>query len=124
MTDTEKQARELELEYAQWCATAKSKPNLYDKMCWWHDRALKLAAYGSSEYERGRKAEVPERWDEDTCKRFEQAPCFLCGYSGEGYFQPDKHSCAQLYHRGQTETVKEAYERGLRDGREQRGESA
>ena len=53
MTDTEKQTRELEMEYAQWCATAKSKPNLYDKMCWWHDRALKLAAYGSSEYERG-----------------------------------------------------------------------
>lgn len=30
--------------------------------------------------------------------RFEQAPCYLCGYNGHGYFQPDRHKCAALYH--------------------------
>jgi len=28
----------------------------------------------------------------------ESAPCFHCGYDGEGYFQPDKHDCAKYYH--------------------------
>jgi hypothetical protein len=27
------------------------------------------------------------------------APCFCCGYSGEGYFQPDKHPCAEKHHK-------------------------
>ena len=27
------------------------------------------------------------------------APCFLCGYDGAGYFQPDKHSCADRHHK-------------------------
>ena len=31
-------------------------------------------------------------------KRFESAPCYLCGYNGAGYFQPDQHSCAEFYH--------------------------
>ena len=31
-------------------------------------------------------------------KRFERAPCYLCGYNGEGYYQPDKHPCAARYH--------------------------
>lgn len=31
-------------------------------------------------------------------KRFEQAPCYLCGYNGELYYQPSTHSCAKLYH--------------------------
>ena len=31
-------------------------------------------------------------------KRFEQAPCFLCGYNGGGYYQPDTHPCAREYH--------------------------
>ena len=30
--------------------------------------------------------------------RFEQAPCYLCGYNGPGYYQPDTHKCAALYH--------------------------
>lgn len=25
-------------------------------------------------------------------------PCFICGYNGEGYFQPDKHLCAMRHH--------------------------
>lgn len=31
-------------------------------------------------------------------KRFEQAPCYLCGYNGPGYYQPDTHACAARYH--------------------------
>jgi hypothetical protein len=31
-------------------------------------------------------------------KRFEIAPCYLCGYNGELYFQPDIHPCAKEYH--------------------------
>lgn len=25
-------------------------------------------------------------------------PCFKCGYSGPGYFQPETHPCAKLHH--------------------------
>lgn len=28
-----------------------------------------------------------------------EAPCFACGYNGEGYFQPDRHPCAAHHHR-------------------------
>lgn len=28
----------------------------------------------------------------------EDAPCFVCGYNGQGYFQPDKHACAARHH--------------------------
>lgn len=28
----------------------------------------------------------------------EDAPCFCCGYSGPGYFQPGKHKCAERHH--------------------------
>lgn len=31
-------------------------------------------------------------------KRFEQAPCYICGYNGAGYFQPGQHECAKLWH--------------------------
>ena len=27
----------------------------------------------------------------------DNAPCFLCGYNGEGYYQPDKHPCIERY---------------------------
>lgn len=30
--------------------------------------------------------------------RFRKAPCYLCGYNGPGYFQPETHPCASLYH--------------------------
>lgn len=30
---------------------------------------------------------------------FENAPCFICGYNGDGYYQPDKHKCAKRYHK-------------------------
>lgn len=31
-------------------------------------------------------------------RRFEQAPCYLCGYNGPNYYQPDTHACAKQYH--------------------------
>lgn len=30
--------------------------------------------------------------------RFAQAPCYLCGYNGGGYYQPATHPCAERYH--------------------------
>ena len=29
----------------------------------------------------------------------QEAPCFKCGYSGPGYFQPNTHECAKLHHK-------------------------
>lgn len=31
-------------------------------------------------------------------RRFEKAPCYLCGYNGPGYYQPNTHPCAAKYH--------------------------
>lgn len=31
-------------------------------------------------------------------KRFEQAPCYICGYNGPGYYAPAIHPCARTYH--------------------------
>jgi hypothetical protein len=31
-------------------------------------------------------------------KRFEQAPCYLCGYNGAGYYNTQMHRCAEQYH--------------------------
>lgn len=31
--------------------------------------------------------------------RMLEAPCFLCGYNGAGYFNPDKHICAERHHK-------------------------
>lgn len=28
-----------------------------------------------------------------------EPPCFLCGYNGEGYFNPEKHPCVEFHHR-------------------------
>ena len=30
--------------------------------------------------------------------RFDNAPCFVCDYNGENYYQPATHSCAKRYH--------------------------
>lgn len=35
---------------------------------------------------------------------FEEAPCFLCGYNGPGYYQPEQHPCAALYHEAMEES--------------------
>lgn len=29
---------------------------------------------------------------------FESPPCYLCGYNGPRYYQPDTHPCAAKYH--------------------------
>lgn len=31
-------------------------------------------------------------------RRFESAPCYICGHNGGGYYQPRTHPCAALYH--------------------------
>jgi hypothetical protein len=43
-----------------------------------------------------------ETWE----KLFEYPPCFVCGYNGPGYFQPDNHPCAKLYHEAIDEAMK------------------
>ncbi len=43
-------------------------------------------------------AEQPEAQAGVDRKRFEQAPCYLCGYNGPGYYQPSQHPCAANYH--------------------------
>jgi hypothetical protein len=30
--------------------------------------------------------------------RFLTAPCYICGYNGPGYFQPETHPCAKEFH--------------------------
>jgi hypothetical protein len=38
---------------------------------------------------------------EDICFELgamDEPPCFLCGYDGPGYYQPDKHKCAERHH--------------------------
>ncbi len=29
----------------------------------------------------------------------DEAPCFCCGYSGPGYYQPEQHACASRHHK-------------------------
>jgi hypothetical protein len=36
--------------------------------------------------------------DDFASGRMLKAPCFVCGYNGEGYFQPEKHICAEQHH--------------------------
>lgn len=38
-------------------------------------------------------------------KRFEKAPCYLCGYNGPGYFQPISHECASRYHAAEVDAL-------------------
>jgi hypothetical protein len=30
--------------------------------------------------------------------KFQEAPCYICGYNGPGYFQPETHPCAKEFH--------------------------
>jgi hypothetical protein len=43
----------------------------------------------------GRHLNADETFDR---KRFEKAPCYICGYNGAGYYQPGLHRCAAQYH--------------------------
>jgi hypothetical protein len=38
-------------------------------------------------------------------RRFAKAPCYLCGYNGPGYYQPNTHPCAAKYHVEDAEPV-------------------
>ena len=29
----------------------------------------------------------------------DKPPCFVCGYNGANYYQPDQHPCAERHHR-------------------------
>lgn len=49
----------------------------------------------------------------DDTRRFQSAPCFICGYNGGGYFQPETHSCAERYH-SEPESKPDALEARLR----------
>jgi len=72
----------------------------------WLDE-LKLGYYKMTKIERTadeRHAEAAARIAELEDLLFalgamEQAPCFCCGYNGSGYFQPDKHPCAERHYR-------------------------
>lgn len=60
-----------------------------------HSFVLQQLATLQAERDRLREALAKERLD---MKRFEQAPCYLCGYNGHSYYQPKVHSCATRYH--------------------------
>lgn len=76
--------------------------------------AMDRRIFGTAYYRRvnGRKERIPpqelficteQQHAEDTGgrfdrKRFEQAPCYLCGYNGEGYYSSNIHPCAAIYH--------------------------
>lgn len=34
-----------------------------------------------------------------TLGEMNKPPCFCCGYNGEGYYQPEKHPCAERHHK-------------------------
>lgn len=38
-------------------------------------------------------------------EKFRKSPCYLCGYSGPGYFQPYQHQCAKQYHAARSNKV-------------------
>lgn len=46
------------------------------------------------------RALLPEKTSGPIDKRrfSDEPPCYLCGYNGPGYFQPETHKCAELYH--------------------------
>jgi hypothetical protein len=31
--------------------------------------------------------------------KMNESPCFVCGYNGEDYYQPEKHRCAARHHK-------------------------
>lgn len=45
-----------------------------------------------------RRGESAAKMDSFDRTRFEAAPCYICGYNGQGYFQPDLHKCSTQYH--------------------------
>ena len=71
---------------------------------------------GPHEFPQAASSEAAVAFD---AERFERAPCYLCGYNGRGYYQPETHPCAAKYHAhpaplptvaGVTEAMVEAFE--------------
>ena len=50
---------------------------------------------GPHEFPQAASSEAAVAFD---AERFERAPCYLCGYNGRGYYQPETHPCAAKYH--------------------------
>lgn len=44
--------------------------------------------------------------------RFDNAPCFICGYNGANYYQPEAHPCALRYHAHHTLAAHEGEQDG------------
>lgn len=38
-----------------------------------------------------------------------KSPCFLCGYNGPGYYQPNIHSCANRHHENYSTSTSHHY---------------
>lgn len=55
--------------------------------------------------ERAASSEAAVAFD---AERFERAPCYLCGYNGRGYYQPETHPCAAKYHAHPAPTTADA----------------
>lgn len=61
--------------------------------------ALSLAAHGVRNDQLSKVADwIAQQPAAVDRARFRKAPCYLCGYNGAGYFQPETHPCAALYH--------------------------
>ncbi len=64
--------------------------------------ALSLAAHGVRNDQLSKVADwIAQQPAAVDRARFRKAPCYLCGYNGAGYFQPETHPCAALYHAAQ-----------------------
>lgn len=78
----------------------RSAPNAYAGYVMYEDGIIpadgRLMHEAADEIERLRKLAM-------TTYLFEEAPCFLCGYNGPGYYQPEQHPCAALYHEAMEE---------------------
>lgn len=60
---------------------------------------------GPHEFPQAASSEAAVAFD---AERFERAPCYLCGYNGRGYYQPETHPCAAKYHAHPAPTTADA----------------
>ncbi len=65
-----------------------------------HRRLVKLAreALSPALYSKSQQKRFLAVVTQMDLKRFESAPCYICGYNGPNYYQPEVHRCAQFYH--------------------------
>lgn len=84
--------------HADWCSTVTHPDAAFIARCNPENIAVILA------HVEAQKAEIKRlRKLAMTTHLFEEAPCFLCGYNGPGYYQPEQHPCAALYHEAMEE---------------------